>query len=646
VTPRVDGGRYPVKRIVGDEVRITCDLVRDGHDAVDGALLYRGPGARDWIRDVLRARENDRYEGSFTTDRIGVWEFAIEAWIDRFASWRLGTQRKLDAGQDVTLELAGGAQILRGSAPRADAAAADLLRRTADHLDNRGVPPAQRLAAATAPDVVAAARAAADRSDATRTDALRLVVDPLHARFSAWYEMFPRSAGPGARHGTLRDVIERLPYVAGMGFDVLYLPPVHPIGRAFRKGPNNALEAGPHDVGSPWAIGAPEGGHKAVHPELGTLEDLRALVNKARSLGMEVALDIAFQASPDHPYVKEHPEWFIHRADGSIQYAENPPKKYQDVVPFDFECQAWESLWRELASVFHFWCEQGVRVFRVDNPHTKPIPFWEWCIADVKAAYPEALFLAEAFTRPKVMYALAKCGFTQSYTYFTWRHSKREFIEYVQELTRSPVADFFRPNFWPNTPDILPEHLQFGSRATFVQRLILAATLSSNYGIYGPPFELMERAARPGSEEYADNEKYQLRSWDLGREDSLRDIIALVNRLRRETPALQDNLVTFHATDDEYLIAYSKRAATGDGSVLVVVNLDAHHTHAGTVLLDLGALGVREDEAFQVHDVLADARYRWQGRRAYVSLDPGVLPASIFVVRRHVRTERDFDYFA
>jgi starch synthase (maltosyl-transferring) len=458
--------------------------------------------------------------------------------------------------------------------------------------------------------------------------------------------MFPRSAGPAARHGTLRDVIERLPYVAEMGFDVLYLPPIHPIGHAYRKGPNNALEAGQGDVGSPWAIGGTEGGHKAVHPELGTLEDLRTLVKKARTMGIEVALDVAFQASPDHPYVKEHPEWFIHRADGSIQYAENPPKKYQDVVPFDFECQAWESLWKELASVFHFWCEQGVRVFRVDNPHTKPVPFWEWCIAEVKAAHPEAIFLAEAFTRPKMMYALAKCGFTQSYTYFTWRHSKREFVEYVQELTRPPASDFFRANFWPNTPDILPEHLQFGSRATFIQRLVLAATLSSSYGVYGPPFELMERAARPGSEEYADNEKYQVRSWDLGREDSLRDIIALMNRVRREMPALQDNLVTFHATDDDYLLAYSKRTAAGEGTVLVVVNLDGYHTHAGTVLLDLAALGLGEGEAFQVHDILADARYRWQGPRAYVSIDPGIFPASIFVVRRHVRTERDFDYFA
>jgi starch synthase (maltosyl-transferring) len=399
-------------------------------------------------------------------------------------------------------------------------------------------------------------------------------------------------------------------------------------------------------VGSPWAIGGPEGGHKAVHPELGTLDDLRALVKSARAVGIEVALDIALQASPDHPYVKEHPEWFLHRADGSIQYAENPPKKYQDVYPFDFECAAWESLWLELASIFHFWCEQGVRVFRVDNPHTKPVPFWEWCIADVKSAYPEAVFLAEAFTRPKVMYALAKSGFTQSYTYFTWRHSKREFVEYMQELTRPPVSDFFRPNFWPNTPDILPEHLQFGNRATFVQRLILAATLSSNYGIYGPPFELMERAARAGSEEYADNEKYQLRAWDLDREDSLRDVVALVNRIRRETPALQDNLVTFHPTDDEYLLAYSKRTPSGDGAVLVVVNLDAHHAHAGALSLDLGALGVAPDEAFQVHDLLADERYRWQGARAYVSLDPVIMPASIFVVKRRVRTERDFDYFA
>ncbi len=455
------------------------------------------------------------------------------------------------------------------------------------------MPQSARFAEATSAAVIAVAARHPDRADATRGRAGRVVVDPVLARFSAWYEMFPRSAGPAGQHGTLRDCARRLPYVASMGFDVLYLPPVHPIGRSYRKGPNNTLEAGAADVGSPWAIGAPEGGHKAVHPELGTLDDLRALVREARVLGIEVAIDIALQASPDHPYVKEHPEWFLHRADGSIQYAENPPKKYQDVYPFDFEGPAWESLWHELASIFLFWCEQGLRVFRVDNPHTKPLRFWQWCIADVKSAYPDAVFLAEAFTRPKLMYALAKLGFTQSYTYFTWRQSKQELSEYVTAITRPPISEFYRPNFWPNTPDILPEHLQFGGRAAFVQRLVLAATLSSNYGIYGPPFELMEHVAREGTEEYLDNEKYQIRTWDIDRKDSLRDVIALVNRIRRENPALQDNRITFHPTDDEQLLAFSKRSADGASVVLVVVNLDAHHAHAANVELDLDALGLR-----------------------------------------------------
>jgi starch synthase (maltosyl-transferring) len=493
--------------------------------------------------------------------------------------------------------------------------------------------------------VVAVAARHPDRADATRGADGRVVVDPVLARFSAWYEMFPRSAGPLGQHGTLRDCARRLPYVASMGFDVLYLPPIHPIGRSYRKGPNNALEAGAADVGSPWAIGAPEGGHKSVHPELGTLEDLRALVREARVLGIEVAIDVALQASPDHPYVKEHPEWFRHRSDGSIQYAENPPKKYQDVYPFEFEGPAWESLWHELASIFLFWCEQGLRVFRVDNPHTKPLRFWQWCIAEVKARYPETIFLAEAFTRPKLMYALAKGGFTQSYTYFAWRHSKWEFTEYLKELTRPPVVDFYRPNFWPNTPDILPENLQFGGRSGFMLRLLLAATLSSNYGIYGPAFELMEHVARPGSEEYIDNEKFQLRTWDLDRDDSLRHVIALVNRVRREQPALQDNLVTFHPTDDEHMLAFSKRSPDGASVVLVVINLDPHHTHAANVDLDLEALGLSPNEAFQVHDLLADARYHWESGRAFVELNPALMPASIFLVRHRLRTEQDFDYF-
>jgi starch synthase (maltosyl-transferring) len=648
IAPEIDGGAHPVKRILGDRVVVSCDLVCDGHDRVAGALLHRAPGQSGWTSVPLERLAGDRFRASFLVSELGVWAFAVRAWVDTGATWRANVRRKLEAGQDVEVDLAAGAALLRAAAARCttDAGSAGALTEAAGALGAEPAPQAERFARATTPALVLAASRYPDLTDATTSDARQVAVDPPRARFSAWYEMFPRSAGAGGRHGTLRDCMARLPYVAEMGFDVLYLPPVHPIGRSFRKGRNNAAAAGPHDVGSPWAIGSPDGGHKSVHPQLGTLDDLRALVQSARAAGVEVAIDIALQASPDHPYVREHPEWFLHRADGSIQSAENPPKKYEDVYPFDFACDAWESLWAELASIFLFWCEQGLRVFRVDNPHTKPLGFWQWCLEKVKAAYPDVVFLAEAFTRPTLMYALAKRGFSQSYTYFTWRTSKPEFTAYLTELTRPPVVEFFRPNFWPNTPDILPEHLQYGGRAAFVQRLVLAATLSSNFGIYGPPFELMEHVARSGAEEYLDSEKYEIRAWDTGAGDSLRDVIALVNRVRRAHRALHDNRITFHPTDSDAILAFSKRSEDGASVVLVAVNLDALHTRAATLDLDLDALGLQPDEAFQVHDVLTDARYRWQGRRAYVEIDPGVVPASIFAVQRRLRTEQDFDYFA
>jgi starch synthase (maltosyl-transferring) len=430
-----------------------------------------------------------------------------------------------------------------------------------------------------------------------------------------------------------------------MGFDIVYLPPIHPIGRSYRKGKNNAPSAEASDPGSPWAIGAVEGGHKSVHPQLGTLDDFRAFVRRARELGMEVALDIALQASPDHPYVRAHPEWFAKRPDGSIQYAENPPKKYQDIYPFDFECAAAPALWQELTSIFLFWAEQGVNVFRVDNPHTKSLPFWSHCIAELKRRHPDAILLAEAFTRPKLMYALAKLGFSQSYTYFTWRNSKYELTTYLTELTKTDVAEFFRPNFWPNTPDILPEHLQYGGRAAFMARLILAATLSSNYGIYGPAFELMERVARPEAEEYLDNEKYEIKHWHVDRPDSLRMLIRRINRVRRENPCLHDNAsLEFHPTDNEALICYSKRR--GDNIVITVVNLDFHHRQAGWLHLDHAKLAIPEGATYQVHDQISEARFLWSGARNYVELDPAGMPAHVFVVRYRVRSEADFDYFA
>jgi starch synthase (maltosyl-transferring) len=651
-TPDVEGGRYPAKRIVGEPIIASCDLVSDGHDALGGVLLYRRPGATAFARVPLTSKGNDRWQASFVPDAVGRWELGFEAWIDDFATWSHGIAKKAAVGQDVTVELLVGARLLAEASERAredksrGQADSALLKQAADRVASTQFSVAERLAAAQGEAVAQLVATYPDLRNATRyAKECPVTVDRELARFSAWYELFPRSCGPAGKHGTFADCEKRLPYIASMGFDIVYLPPIHPIGRAFRKGPNNTLEAGPNDVGSPWAIGAAEGGHKAVHPQLGTLEDFRHFVRKANELKLEVALDVAFQVSPDHPYVKEHPEWFRMRPDGTIQYAENPPKKYQDVYPFDFECEGWRALWEELASVFTFWIDQGVTVFRVDNPHTKSLRFWEWCIAHVKERCPQAIFLAEAFTRPKLMYALAKRGFSQSYTYFTWRHTKDEFTAYLKELSKPPVSEFYRPNFWPNTPDILPEHLQEGGRGIFLQRLVLAATLSSSYGIYGPAFELMEHVPRPGSEEYIDNEKFQLRTWDLEREDSLRDVIARLNQIRRGNPALHDNTrIVFHPTDNDQLLCFSKSDGQ-DNIVVVVVNLDANHRHSGWLQLDLAALGIGAEERIQVHDELTDVRYHWTGPRNYVELDPKLMPAHVFRIRRKSRTEHDFEYF-
>jgi starch synthase (maltosyl-transferring) len=647
-SPEVDAGRYPAKRVVGEPVVASCDLVSDGHDVVAGELHYRGPGQREWTRVPLAPVGNDRWAASFIPTVVGRWEFTFDAWVDHFSTWRNGIEKKILAGQEVKVELLIGARLLEEAATRArgDGAAAVVLRKAAQTVADTSLSEPTRFAAARVDDLALLVARHPDLSNATKyAHTLELTVDRKLARFSAWYEFFPRSCRPEKKHGTFADAEKRLPYVASLGFDIVYFPPIHPIGTAFRKGPNNTLNAGPDDVGSPWAIGAVEGGHKAVHPQLGTLNDFRKLVAKAKELELEVALDIAFQASPDHPYVKEHPEWFKKRPDGTIQYAENPPKKYQDVYPFDFECENWQALWDELLSVFLFWVDQGVTVFRVDNPHTKSLRFWEWCIARVKEKCPEAIFLAEAFTRPKLMYALAKGGFTQSYTYFTWRHTKAEFTAYLTELSKPPVSDFYRPNFWPNTPDILPEHLVYGGRPVFVQRLVLAATMASSYGIYGPAFELMEHTPRPGSEEYIDNEKFELKSWNLDHEDSIRDVIARMNRIRRENPALHDNRITFHRTDNDQLLCFSKRDASGENVILVVANMDVYHRHSGWLDLDLGALGVAADERFQVHDLVSEARYGWTGSRNYVELDPHVMPVHVFRIRKKARTEYDFEYF-
>ncbi len=651
VTPQVVGGRFPAKRVVGEPVVVEADVLTDGHDRVAAVVRHRPVGTSAWTDVPMVPLGHDRFAATFVIDELGRHEFVVQGWVDHVVTWRSDLVKRLAAESATSVDLVIGADLLddMAAADELDAADAAALSEAAGVLRDEDRPLDDRADAALDEDLAALVARVDPRRNATTLDApLPLQVDRARARTSTWYEVFPRSTSlePG-RHGTLRDVEGWLPYIADMGFDVLYLPPIHPIGETARKGPNNAEVAGPDDVGSPWAIGSADGGHRAIHPELGTFDDFDHLQEACAEHGLELAMDIAFQCSPDHPYVSEHPEWFRHRPDGTIQYAENPPKKYQDIVPFDFECEAYESLWAELRDVILFWVERGVRIFRVDNPHTKALPFWEWCIDQVLQQAPDAIFLAEAFTRPKLMYALAQRGFTQSYTYFAWRHRKWEIEQYWNELTSEPVVDFFRPNAWPNTPDILTEYLQYNGRPAFIQRLVLAATLCASYGIYGPTFELQEHAARePGSEEYLDSEKYQVREWDVDQDHSLRDLIALVNRIRREHPALQqDRTLQFHHVDNEELVAYSKTSDDGEDVVLVIANLDPHGTRVGTVWLDLEALGVQPDEQFQVHDLLSGSRYLWHGAANYVEIDPQGLPAHVFAIRRHQRTEHDFDYF-
>jgi starch synthase (maltosyl-transferring) len=647
VSPQVDGGRFPIKRTVGEKVVVEADVFAEGHDLLSAVLRWRRDSDAEWTEVAMEPLGNDRWRAAFTVGTLEPHRYTVEGWADAFRTWRGGLAKKLAAGAVEAVDLLVGAELVDEAASRADAAAAAGLRAAAASL-RAGEPVEVRARLAQGDEVGALMARHADRRHAAKLGVeLPVVVERERARYGTWYELFPRSASrEQGRHGTLRDVAERLPYVASMGFDVLYLPPIHPIGRAFRKGRNNGTTAAPGDVGSPWAIGGPEGGHTAIHPELGTLDDFRGLVARAAELGMEIALDLALQCSPDHPWVKEHPEWFRRRPDGTIQYAENPPKKYQDIYPIEFDNPHWRELWSAVLGVVEFWVEQGVRIFRVDNPHTKPFRFWEWLIGEARKKHPELVFLGEAFTRPKVMYELAKVGFSQSYTYFTWRNTKVELSAYVTELGRTPVKDFFRPNLWPNTPDILPEALQYGGRAVFQARLVLAATLAASYGIYGPVYELMEgRAREPGSEEYLHSEKYEVRHWDLER-DSLREFIARVNHIRRENPALHANdRLRLHPVDSEHLLAYSKSTEDLADLVLVVVNLDPHHVHAGWVELPLEALGLAPDQPYQVHDLLGGGRFFWQGTRNYVEVDPRAAPAQIFRIRRHLRTERDFDYF-
>ncbi|MFS8925333.1 alpha-1,4-glucan--maltose-1-phosphate maltosyltransferase [Synechococcus sp. B60.1] len=632
VTPEIDGGRYAIKRTVGEYVVVEADIFADGHDQLSAVLSFRQAGATDWEELFMEPIGNDRWRAQFQVTQIGQAFYRILAWVDPFQTWQQDLHKRVAAEQDVAVELLIGAELVERAAQAQSGDLAAKLRNYAQMLRQGGDP---AIEIALSPTLGSLMQLYGERRFVTAYPERRVWVDPEKARFSTWYELFPRSCGPDEHtHGTFQDVIARLPLLAEMGFDVLYLPPIHPIGRTFRKGKNNSMTAEPEDVGSPWAIGGPEGGHKAIHPQLGSLEDFHRLVAEAKKLNIDIALDIAFQCSPDHPYVKEHPEWFRKRPDGTIQYAENPPKKYQDIYPLDFETENWQALWEELKSVIEYWIDQGVTIFRVDNPHTKAFGFWEWCIGQIKAKHPQTIFLSEAFTRPKLMKSLAKLGFTQSYTYFTWRNDKWGLTEYFTELTQTPMREYYRPNLWPNTPDILNEFLQKGGRPAFMLRLILAATLGASYGIYGPAFDLCEnRPLRPGSEEYLDSEKYQIRHWDLDTPDNLRPLIAQVNRIRRQNPALQsDWSLVFHPTDNEALICYSKRTFDGSNRILVAVNLDPFHIQSGWVTLNLGALGLEHWQTFKVIDLLDGQQYSWQGSTNYIKLDPWTMPAHIFLI--------------
>ncbi len=584
----------------------------------------------------------DQWSGRFDVSDLGWHEYAILAWVDRFETWRRDVQIKADAGQDVSVELLEGALLVRDAAARADQMGtghedANALLARADALAEAS-PIEERVSLATAADLAGLMRTYADRSRATTSRAYRVWVDRTRARVGAWYEMFPRSAGPDpSRSATFREACSRLPAIADLGFDVVYLPPIHPIGRSFRKGPNNSLKARPGDPGSPWAIGSDEGGHTAIEPGLGSFEDFESFRAAAERLDLEVALDLAWQCSPDHPWVREHPDWFRHRPDGTIKYAENPPKKYQDIYPLDFESDDWRALWQELLGVTLFWVERGVRIFRVDNPHTKPFGFWEWLIREVQAREPRVIFLSEAFTRPGPMRYLAKAGFTQSYTYFTWRNTKEELIDYFTELT-SESHEYLRPNLFTNTPDILHEYLQHGGPPAFRVRLLLAATLGANYGIYSG-FELCEnRALRPGSEEYADSEKYQYRPWDWNRPGHIKELVARVNHIRRQEQALQfDHTLRFHDTDNPQIIAFSKTVPDlaghpGGDSVFVVVNLDPHYMQHGFVRCPFDAASQRR--RYRVRDLLDDAVYTWRGEWNYVRFDPDVRQGHILKLER------------
>ncbi|MFC1576847.1 alpha-1,4-glucan--maltose-1-phosphate maltosyltransferase [Candidatus Omnitrophota bacterium] len=647
ITPEIDGGNIPIKRAIGESVTVRADVYADGHDDVAAALLYRSSDKNNWTEIPMRRIAQDTWEAEFSVTEISIYSYTIRGWINSFDTWKKCLKKKIDANQDVSVDITVGLQHIENVVKEISGKDAkklnDILLSLKEEKDTSKL--IHRILNEELSSVFI--KYPDKKTASTYNKYLQVIAERKRALFSAWYELFPRSwSETQGKHGTFRDCERLLPEIARMGFNVLYLPPIHPIGKKNRKGKNNAAVCLGDDPGSPWAIGSEEGGHKAVHPQLGMLDDFKKFVKKARKHDLEIALDLAFQCSPDHPYVKEHPQWFKWRPDGTVQYAENPPKKYEDILPINFDTDDWKNLWEELKSIVVFWIEQGVSIFRVDNPHTKPFLFWDWLIKGVRDQFPDVLFLAEAFARPKVMLRLAKAGFSQSYTYFTWRNTKREFTDYIMELTRTQEREYFRPNFWTNTPDILPEHLQYGGRPAFMMRLVLAATLSSSYGIYGPAFELCLGEAMQGKEEYLNSEKYEIKRWDWSQSGNLKDFIARINKIRLDNPALQTSAnIRFCDIENESILCYLRTTDDFSDIILVVVNLDPHHTQSGWVQIPIEKLGVDPAQSYLAHDFISGDKFIWHGERNFIELDPQVCPAHILKIHPRLRREQDFDYF-
>lgn len=634
VAPQVERGQFPAKTVVGEETIISADIFSDGHDVVNASVLVKHEKERQWKEVAMEPQGNDRWEAKWYPEKLGLYQFKIQGWIDHFATWQRDLEKKFMANQDIHVDLLVGVEMVKESAQEANPSEQEQLYewgKTLQGSASNGVDMTLALSKKLAKAVERNAKSLAT----VYPQVFSILSERKKALFSTWYELFPRSTSPDPeRHGTFKDVERLLPSIARMGFDTLYFPPIHPIGEVKRKGRNNALVANSDDPGSPWAIGSKDGGHKSIHPQLGTLKDFRRLVDKAKQHSIDIALDIAFQCAPDHPYVKEHPEWFVWRPDGTVQYAENPPKKYEDILPLNFESEDWQNLWAELKSIIDYWIDQGVEIFRVDNPHTKAFPFWEWVIGEVKKTHPQTIFLAEAFTRPRLMERLAKVGFTQSYTYFTWRNTKQELEAYMHDLTQTNLQYYFRPNFWVNTPDILPPILTYGGENAHIQRLILAATLSSNYGLYGPVYEFCINKPYETKEEYADNEKYEVKHWEWDKYTRIKEIIARINKIRMENPALQSTAnIVFAPTSNDQIICYSKADARKENIIITVVNLDPYHTQGAHVKIPLEKLGIK-GFPYKLNDLLSGSRYSWHEEWSYVELNPFQMPAHVFKIEQ------------